>query len=73
MVKIIIMVMLMLVSFVSIAQSENRITYTVDSYHNRSCLGGTGTCPEIEIESSTEKTTASVAKTEKKQTSTEFR
>ncbi|WP_396177685.1 hypothetical protein [Flavobacterium sp.] len=65
MLKIIIVAMLMLVPLVATAQSENRITYTVDSYHNRGCLGGTGTCPETKIESSTEKTTAFVAKTGK--------
>jgi hypothetical protein len=65
MLKIIIMAMLMLLSLVTSAQTENRITYTVDSYHNRDCRGGTGSCPENKIVSSTEKTTASVAKVEK--------
>lgn len=54
--------MLLLLPLVSNAQSENRITYTIDSYHNRDCRGGTGACSEIKIANSTEKTTASVVK-----------
>lgn len=55
----------MLLSLVTSAQTENRIIYTVDSYHNRDCRGGTGTCSETKMVSSTEKTTASIAKAEK--------
>ena len=57
--------MLMLLPLVTNAQTENRIIYAVDSYHNRDCRGGTGTCSETKMVSSTEKTTASIAKAEK--------
>lgn len=57
--------MLLLLPMLTIAQTENRMRYTIDSYHNRSCLGGLGTCPKNKIIGSDEKTTASVAKTEK--------
>lgn len=54
--------MLILWPLVTTAQVEDRITYTIDSYHNRGCIGGIGTCPGTTIVGSTEKTTASVAK-----------
>ena len=62
MIKIMIMAILMLLPILSIAQTESKTTYIIDNYHNRSCLGGLGTCRESELTVSKEKTTASVSK-----------
>lgn len=54
--------MLMLLPFITIAQTEGKATYIIDSYHNRDCFGGSGICRESEIIGSKEKTTASATK-----------
>jgi hypothetical protein len=61
MLKTIIMAMLMLLPMFTIAQTESKTIYIIDSYHNRSCFGGNGICSESTIEFSKEKTTASVS------------
>lgn len=65
MAKIIIVAMLMLLPMLTIAQTENITTYANADVRGKQCSGGISFCPTAIITSSTEKTTASVEKTEK--------
>ncbi len=65
MLKILILAMLMLLPMLTIAQTQNKIIYVIDNYHNRTCVGGNGFCSGSEITGSTERTTASIISLEK--------